>query len=160
MHATGGRIKIGFETCLKLLRMGATVHVTTRFPYDASQRYAGAHDFDVWKHRLHIHALDFRHIKAVEHFCDALAETLPRCVPKQAKTNLESNLKRNLKSNLKSYLKSYLKGNPNLHSRLDMIINNACQTVRRPAIHYQHLVDLQPQAIAMLPAQVWQLNKY
>ena len=29
---TGGRIKIGFQAALKLLRAGATVHVTTRFP--------------------------------------------------------------------------------------------------------------------------------
>jgi len=32
---TGGRIKIGFEVCLKLLRAGANVIATTRFPKDA-----------------------------------------------------------------------------------------------------------------------------
>lgn len=39
---TGGRIKIGFEIALQLLRAGARVIVTTRFPRDAAMRYAKA----------------------------------------------------------------------------------------------------------------------
>lgn len=35
---TGGRIKIGFETALRLLRDGCFVIVTTRFPVDAAKR--------------------------------------------------------------------------------------------------------------------------
>ncbi len=37
---TGGRVRIGFQTCLKLLRAGAIVHAVTRFPHDAAERYA------------------------------------------------------------------------------------------------------------------------
>jgi NAD(P)-dependent dehydrogenase (short-subunit alcohol dehydrogenase family) len=36
------------------------------------------------------------------------------------------------------------------HSRLDFIINNACQTVRRPPGFYQHLMDLELGSIAVL----------
>jgi NAD(P)-dependent dehydrogenase (short-subunit alcohol dehydrogenase family) len=35
--------------------------------------------------------------------------------------------------------------------RLDYIINNACQTVRRPAGFFQHLIPVETQAVAMLP---------
>eukprot|EP00403_Amphidinium_massartii_P045270 CAMPEP_0178458564 /NCGR_PEP_ID=MMETSP0689_2-20121128/47611_1 /TAXON_ID=160604 /ORGANISM="Amphidinium massartii, Strain CS-259" /LENGTH=50 /DNA_ID=CAMNT_0020084877 /DNA_START=121 /DNA_END=270 /DNA_ORIENTATION=+ len=41
---TGARVKIGFETALKMLRMGARVIVTTRFPNDAVQRYRAEAD--------------------------------------------------------------------------------------------------------------------
>ena len=36
---TGARVKIGFETGLKLLRAGAYVIATTRFPHDLAARY-------------------------------------------------------------------------------------------------------------------------
>ena len=36
--------------------------------------------------------------------------------------------------------------------RLDFVINNACQTVRRPAGFYQHLMDGERQSLAALPA--------
>ena len=35
---TGSRVKIGYQTGLKLLRCGATLVATTRFPHDASVR--------------------------------------------------------------------------------------------------------------------------
>ena len=36
---TGARVKIGFETGLKLLRAGAYLVATTRFPHDLAARY-------------------------------------------------------------------------------------------------------------------------
>ena len=33
---TGGRVRIGYQIALRLLRCGATVHVTSRFPSDVS----------------------------------------------------------------------------------------------------------------------------
>ena len=42
---TGGRVKIGYEAGLRLLRSGAHLVVTTRFPRDAAQRYAAEADF-------------------------------------------------------------------------------------------------------------------
>src|SRR3954447_22515481 len=37
---TGGRVKIGFQAGIKLLRAGAHLIVTTRFPRDSAARYA------------------------------------------------------------------------------------------------------------------------
>ena len=42
---TGARVKIGYQAALKLLRAGAHVIVTTRFPVDAASRYARESDF-------------------------------------------------------------------------------------------------------------------
>ena len=99
---TGGRVKIGYQTGLKLLRAGAQVVVTTRFPRDSAMRYAQEHDFSEWGHRLEIYGLDLRHTPSVEALCNKLAATLPR---------------------------------------LDFIINNACQTVRRPPEFYRHMME-------------------
>jgi len=99
---TGARVKIGFQTTLKLLRMGARVIATTRFPQDAVARYRSEPDSADWLQRLEIRGMDFRFLGAVERFCSEL-ETQ--------------------------------------ESWLDIIVNNACQTVRRPAGYYQHLVD-------------------
>ena len=99
---TGARVKIGFQIGLKLLRAGATVIATTRFPADAARRFAAAPDFDSWSSRVHVHGLDLRDITRLEAFCAFLVETLPR---------------------------------------LDIIVNNACQTIRRPPSYYTHLLE-------------------
>ena len=39
------------------------------------------------------------------------------------------------------------------YNRLDFILNNACQTVRRPPNFYQHLMDGETQSIEALPSQ-------
>jgi len=103
---TGARVKIGYQAAIKLLRAGARVLVTTRFPNDAARRYSAEDDFDQWGDRLAIHGLDLRHTPSVQQFCrDLLAQ----------------------------------------ESRLDFIINNACQTVRRPAGFYGHLMEAERQ---------------
>ncbi|MDX6505272.1 MAG: hypothetical protein QOE29_2397, partial [Gaiellaceae bacterium] len=99
---TGGRVKIGYQAGIKLLRAGAHVIVTTRFPRDAARRFAGEADFEDWADRLEVFGLDLRHTPSVEAFCTHLAQT---------------------------------------HDRLDFIVNNACQTVRRPAEFYRHMLD-------------------
>ncbi len=43
---TGGRVKIGYQAGLKLLRCGAHLIVTTRFPRDSARRFAQEPDFD------------------------------------------------------------------------------------------------------------------
>ncbi len=65
---TGGRVKIGYFTALKLLRAGARTLVTTRFPHDAALRFSREEDFSDWKERLQIHGLDLRHSPSVEMF--------------------------------------------------------------------------------------------
>ncbi|KAK8044570.1 hypothetical protein PG993_004594 [Apiospora rasikravindrae] len=57
---TGGRINLGFHTALRLLRCGAAVIVSTRYPEDAVTRYENESDFAVWKDRLKIIGADFR----------------------------------------------------------------------------------------------------
>ena len=101
---TGGRVKIGFQCCLKLLRCGATVIATSRFPCDAAKRFAAQTDFDDWKDRIHVYGLDLRDLAYVEAFCDM---TMKR------------------------------------YSHVDVIINNACQTIRRPPVYYQHLIEVE-----------------
>jgi hypothetical protein len=72
---TGGRVKIGYQAGLKLLRSGAQLIVTTRFPRDAAQRYAHEPDFGDWGDRLEIFGLDLRHTPSVEAFCRELLST-------------------------------------------------------------------------------------
>jgi len=69
---TGARVKIGYYTALKLLRAGAEVIVTSRFPVDTAQRYAKEEDFRKWHERLHIYGLDLRRIDKVEAFITML----------------------------------------------------------------------------------------
>jgi NAD(P)-dependent dehydrogenase (short-subunit alcohol dehydrogenase family) len=111
---TGARVKIGFQASLKLLRAGAHVIVTTRFPVDAAERYAKENDFAAFRSRLDIHGLDLRHTPSVELFAQFLCERLPR---------------------------------------LDYILNNACQTVRRPAGFFEHLLARESQPHDLLPAE-------
>ena len=115
---TGGRVKIGYQTGLKLLRAGCELIVTTRFPRDSAARYAQEPDFGEWGHRLEVFGLDLRHTPSVEAFC---RELLAR------------------------------------RSRLDFIINNACQTVRRPPEFYAHMMEGERAALADMPGQVRKL---
>ncbi|HYO65419.1 MAG TPA: SDR family oxidoreductase [Archangium sp.] len=98
---TGARVKIGYQASLMLLRSGARVIATTRFPLDSAERYAREPDFADWSHRLHIHGLDLRHAPSVELFARHIEQA---------------------------------------HHRLDILINNAAQTVRRPPGFYAHLL--------------------
>jgi NAD(P)-dependent dehydrogenase (short-subunit alcohol dehydrogenase family) len=115
---TGGRVKIGYQAALKLLRAGAHVIVTTRFPRDSAQRYARETDFGEWGHRLEVFGLDLRHTPSVEAFCRELLTT---------------------------------------RTRLDFIVNNACQTVRRPPDFYRHMMDAETAALASMPEHVRKL---
>ena len=115
---TGGRVKIGYQAGLKLLRCGVHLIVTTRFPRDAAARYANEPDFAAWGHRLEIFGLDLRHTPSVEAFCRELLAT---------------------------------------RTRLDFIINNACQTVRRPPDFYAHMMAGETAALHETPEHVRRL---
>ncbi len=75
---TGARVKIGYQAAILLLRAGCRVVACTRFPRDASARYAREPDFATWKDRLAIYGLDLRHTPSVELLCHHLDRTLPR----------------------------------------------------------------------------------
>jgi NAD(P)-dependent dehydrogenase (short-subunit alcohol dehydrogenase family) len=112
---TGSRLKIGYHITLMMLRSGATVIATTRFPIDSALRFAKEDDFETWGHRLKIHGLDLRHIPSVEIFCNYIEQQ---------------------------------------YDRMDVLINNAAQTVRRPAGFYQHLLPTEEREISDLPPLV------
>ena len=112
---TGGRVKIGYQAGIKLLRCGAQLIVTTRFPRDAAARFAEEPDFATWSGRLEIFGLDLRHTPSVEAFCQHLMVT---------------------------------------RDRLDFIINNACQTVRRPPDFYAHMMERENASLRDLPLSV------
>jgi NAD(P)-dependent dehydrogenase (short-subunit alcohol dehydrogenase family) len=66
---TGARVKVGYQCTLKLLRCGANVVATSRFPSDAAGRFAAEEDFEAWRTRLHCYGCDFRDLAALEAFC-------------------------------------------------------------------------------------------
>ncbi|KAJ5492118.1 hypothetical protein N7453_010215 [Penicillium expansum] len=57
---TGGRINLGYFTTLRLLRCGAKVIVSSRYPADAAVRYSTEPDFSQWEKRLKVVGADFR----------------------------------------------------------------------------------------------------
>lgn len=57
---TGGRTNLGFHVALRLLRCGARVIVSTRYPRDAVTRYRAQPDLDAWEDRLRVVGADFR----------------------------------------------------------------------------------------------------
>lgn len=76
---TGGRVRIGYHIVLKLLRAGAFVLTTTRFPMDCAQRFSREEDFNVWQDRLEVVGpLELSNMRLVERFCDQLIARFPR----------------------------------------------------------------------------------
>jgi NAD(P)-dependent dehydrogenase (short-subunit alcohol dehydrogenase family) len=57
---TGARLNLGYHTALRLLRCGARVMATSRYPRDAVARYLKEEDSDIWKERLRVVGADFR----------------------------------------------------------------------------------------------------
>jgi NAD(P)-dependent dehydrogenase (short-subunit alcohol dehydrogenase family) len=112
---TGSRLKIGYQSTLLLLRAGAKVIATTRFPIDSAIRFSKEDDYSLWKDRLQIFGLDLRHIPSVEIFCSYLEQTL---------------------------------------DRLDILVNNAAQTVRRPPGFFSHLMEKETLKLNELPHEV------
>jgi NAD(P)-dependent dehydrogenase (short-subunit alcohol dehydrogenase family) len=106
-----------FETTLKLLRCGATVIATSRFPHDTAIRFSKEPDFGEFKARLHIFGLDFRFLKSIEAFCQYLGKTF---------------------------------------SHVDMLVNNAAQTVRRPPAYYKSLMEVESKDVSEFSKDIQQ----
>ena len=106
---TGGRVKIGFQLALMLLRDGAEITVTSRFPHDAVRRFRAADGSSAWLDRLTVVGIDLRDPRQVIGFCDRLNAA----------------------------------GAP-----LDILVNNAAQTLRRPQQSYAALASAE---LAALP---------
>ncbi|KAK3688825.1 hypothetical protein B0T22DRAFT_162461 [Podospora appendiculata] len=82
---TGARINLGYLTALRLLRCGAYVIASTRYPNDAAIGYTQEHDFEDWKGRLKIVGADFR--RARDAF--ALAEATKSIIQSWGATTLD-----------------------------------------------------------------------
>ena len=74
---TGGRIRIGFATALRLLRDGAKVIVITRYPYDALDRYKKEPDYDAFKERLVIYGFNLMWVNKTEELLQFIREQSP-----------------------------------------------------------------------------------
>ena len=98
---TGGRAKIGMYIALRLLRDGAHLTITTRFPRDAVRRFRSMPDAADWMHRLKIVGIDLRDPAQVIALADDVAAAGP----------------------------------------LDILVNNAAQTVKRTAGAYSAIAD-------------------
>lgn len=98
---TGGRVKIGYATALKLLRCKAHLTVTTRFPGLALEQFQQERDYSSWQHRLEVYGLDLRNLSAVHEF-------------------------------IAQYHRK--------HNSLDILINNAAQTIKYDQAYYAPLL--------------------
>ena len=107
----GGRAKIGMHIALRLLRDGADLTITTRFPADAVRRFTSMPESADWLHRLHVVGVDLRDPAQVVALADEVASRGP----------------------------------------LDVLVNNAAQTVRRSAGAYSSLVAAESAALPAGP---------
>ncbi|KAF7863823.1 hypothetical protein EAF04_006788 [Stromatinia cepivora] len=73
---TGGRINLGFHTALRLLRCGAQVIVSSRYPRDAGVKYLAENDSEKWRKRLRIIGADFRAANDVFHLVAGIKQIL------------------------------------------------------------------------------------
>ena len=60
-----------------MLKNGATVYVTTRFPKNALERYKKEKDYSEWKNRLLLTSVDFKVTQSVYEFCKFLDSEIP-----------------------------------------------------------------------------------
>ncbi|WP_260610838.1 SDR family NAD(P)-dependent oxidoreductase [Streptomyces sp. WAC06614] len=119
---TGGRVKIGFQLALMMLRDGAELLVTSRFPQDTLARFRAAPGSAHWLDRLTVVAVDLRDPRQVLGLCERLRA----------------------------------EGEP-----LDVLVNNAAQTVRRPPASYALLAAGERAALpAPGPARLWHAPGY
>ena len=102
---TGGRVKIGFETAIRLLRNGCTVVVTSRFIDDCLERYKTDPGFSKFSDRLFIYQLNMLDGGNIKKFVQYIFDNFPR---------------------------------------IDYLINNAAQTIKRPIEFFNHLIKKIP----------------
>ena len=98
---TGGRIKIGYAVCLRLLRQGASVIAVTRYPKSALETYMQEPDFSDFNDRLTVIGFDLMRVDRIH---ELVAQIIAIC-----------------------------------GGRLDILINNAAQTVKKSNDYYASL---------------------
>jgi NAD(P)-dependent dehydrogenase (short-subunit alcohol dehydrogenase family) len=117
---TGGRAKIGMYVVLRLLRDGAHVTITTRFPRDASRRFASMPDSAHWIDRLVIVGIDLRDPRQVLRLADMVAQAGP----------------------------------------LDILVNNAAQTVRRSPQAYGPIIEAEDDPLPLGGPEIRVFGRY
>ena len=98
---TGGRIKIGYAACLRLLRQGASVIAVTRYPQSALEQYMKEPDYAAFADRLTVIGFDLMRV-------DRMGELISQI-------------------------------NDCCGGRLDILVNNAAQTVKKSNEYYAQL---------------------
>ena len=115
---TGGRIKIGYAVCLRLLRQGASVIAVTRYPKSAMENYMQEPDYADFQDRLHIIGFDLMRVDRMQ---ELIAQVEMLC-----------------------------------GGMLDILINNAAQTVKKSNDYYaaltanENALQLESSALFML----------
>jgi len=103
-------VKIGHACALRLLRSGAYVTVTTRFPRNALEQFRKEPDFAEWKEKLLVLEADFRRMASVQQVINTVLARL---------------------------------------ERIDILIHNAAQTIRRPPAFYDSLLSRERELAAL-----------
>ena len=107
---TGGRIKIGYATALRLLRMGASVIAVTRYPKSALNAYQQEPDYDSFKDRLYLIGFDLMRVDRIQELISQIAIIC--------------------------------------NHKLDILINNAAQTVKK-SNHYYAQLEMQENNLSL-----------
>ena len=118
---TGGRIKIGYAVCLRLLRAGANVIAVTRYPKTALENYSRETDFSLFRDRLYIIGFDLLRVDLISELIDDIAD---------------------------------ISG-----GKIDILINNAAQTVKKSNEYYSRLQSHENQQINPLYKTVFHENQ-
>ncbi|MDE7121994.1 MAG: SDR family oxidoreductase [Oscillospiraceae bacterium] len=117
---TGGRIKIGYAVCLRLLRQGASVIAITRYPKSALENYMQEPDYQDFWDRLTVIGFDLMRVDRMQ---ELIANIVQVC-----------------------------------HGKLDILINNAAQTVKKSNAYYAELTahenTLQLESKSLVPIAV------
>ncbi|MDE5768711.1 MAG: SDR family oxidoreductase [Oscillospiraceae bacterium] len=98
---TGGRIKIGYAVCLRLLRQGASVIAITRYPKSALENYMQEPDYQEFRDRLTVIGFDLMRVDRIQELITNIAQIC--------------------------------------QGKLDILINNAAQTVKKSNAYYAEL---------------------
>ncbi|MDE7424226.1 MAG: SDR family oxidoreductase [Lachnospiraceae bacterium] len=108
---TGGRIKIGYATAIRMLRDGAKVIVITRYPYDALDRYSKEPDYNEFKERLIICGFNLMWVNKLDNLLEFIHKAAPQ--------------------------------------GLDILVNNAAQTIKKASSYYAQLEEREQQMKAL-----------
>jgi NAD(P)-dependent dehydrogenase (short-subunit alcohol dehydrogenase family) len=122
---TGGRVKLGYASALKLLRFGAKVIITTRYPNFAMSNYQEESDYQLWKDNLTIIECDFTKLKEIYAMLDLLQNySFNGIINNACQTIKASNSYYEKVKEIETELKNDIKSNNNLimGTNLDIVL--------------------------------------